>query len=83
LSRDTIPRQDGHKVVAASPQGGINTISGEGLKEAMVDTTLVIELVETSIVMLHVIARSCCCDRQALSDGQLTTECPLLAIGAE
>jgi glutamate dehydrogenase/leucine dehydrogenase len=26
-----ILRQDGHKVVAASPQSGINTITGEGL----------------------------------------------------
>jgi uncharacterized protein YbjT (DUF2867 family) len=39
-----ILRQDGHKVVAASPQSGINTITGEGLKEAMVDTTVVIDL---------------------------------------
>jgi len=35
-------RQDGHKVVAASPQSGINTITGEGLKEATVDPTVVI-----------------------------------------
>jgi uncharacterized protein YbjT (DUF2867 family) len=39
-----ILRQDGHNVVAASPQSGINTITGEGLKEAMVDTTVVIDL---------------------------------------
>ena len=39
-----ILRQDGHKVVAASPQSGINTITGEGLKEAMVDATVVIDL---------------------------------------
>src|SRR5215469_3188924 len=39
-----ILRQDGHEVVAASPQSGINTITGEGLKEAMVDTTVVIDL---------------------------------------
>ena len=39
-----ILRQDGHTVVAASPQSGINTISGEGLKEAMVDTTVAIDL---------------------------------------
>jgi len=36
-----ILRQDSHKVVAASPQNGIN---GEGLKEAMVDATVVIDL---------------------------------------
>ena len=29
-------REDGHKVVAASPQSGINTITAEGLKQAMV-----------------------------------------------
>ena len=28
-------RQRGHDVVAASPQSGINTITGEGLKEAL------------------------------------------------
>src|SRR6516162_7559241 len=30
-----ILRQGGHEVVAASPKSGINTITGEGLKEAM------------------------------------------------
>ena len=39
-----ILRQDSHKVAAASPENGINTITGEGLKEAMVDTTVVIDL---------------------------------------
>jgi nucleoside-diphosphate-sugar epimerase len=39
-----ILRQDGHKVVAASPLSGINTVTDEGLKEAMVDTTVVIDL---------------------------------------
>ena len=43
-----ILRQDGHKVVAASPQNGINTITGEGLKEAPVDTTVVIDLANSS-----------------------------------
>ena len=28
-------RQRGHDVVAASPQSGIHTITGEGLKEAL------------------------------------------------
>ena len=28
-----ILRQSGHDVVAASPQSGVNTITGEGLKE--------------------------------------------------
>jgi uncharacterized protein YbjT (DUF2867 family) len=39
-----ILRQGGHEVVAASPKSGINTISGEGLKEAMVGTQVVIDL---------------------------------------
>jgi glutamate dehydrogenase/leucine dehydrogenase len=30
-----ILRQGGHEVVAASPRSGINTITGEGLKEAL------------------------------------------------
>jgi uncharacterized protein YbjT (DUF2867 family) len=30
-----ILRQAGHEVVAASPRDGINTITGEGLAEAM------------------------------------------------
>jgi uncharacterized protein YbjT (DUF2867 family) len=30
-----ILRQGGHEVVAASPKSGVNTITGEGLKEAM------------------------------------------------
>jgi alpha-beta hydrolase superfamily lysophospholipase/uncharacterized protein YbjT (DUF2867 family) len=37
-------RQGGHDVVAASPKGGINTITGEGLREAMVGTQVVIDL---------------------------------------
>ena len=39
-----ILRQGGHEVVAASPQGGVNTITGEGLKEAMAGTQVVIDL---------------------------------------
>src|SRR5262249_4618954 len=33
-----------HEVVAASPNTGVNTITGEGLKEAMVGTQTVIDL---------------------------------------
>jgi uncharacterized protein YbjT (DUF2867 family) len=40
----TILRQGGHEVVAASPKKGINSITGEGLKEAMAGTTVVIDL---------------------------------------
>src|SRR5215813_2086824 len=39
-----ILRQRSHEVVAASPQSGINTITGEGLKEAMAGTQVVIDL---------------------------------------
>src|SRR3982075_4454356 len=39
-----ILRQGGHEVVAASPQSGINSITGEGLKEAMAGARVVIDL---------------------------------------
>ena len=39
-----ILRQGGHEVVAASPNTGVNTITGEGLKEAMAGAQLVIDL---------------------------------------
>jgi uncharacterized protein YbjT (DUF2867 family) len=39
-----ILRQGGHDVVAASPRSGINTITGEGLKEAMAGAQVVIDL---------------------------------------
>ena len=37
-------RQKGHEVIAASPATGINTITGEGLAEAMKGTDIVIDL---------------------------------------
>lgn len=37
-------RQQGHQVIAASPDTGINTITGEGLAEAMANTDVVIDL---------------------------------------
>jgi len=39
-----ILRQRGHDVVAASPKSGVNSITGEGLKEAMAGTQVVIDL---------------------------------------
>jgi uncharacterized protein YbjT (DUF2867 family) len=39
-----ILRQGGHEVVAASPQSGVNTITGEGLNEVMVGAQVVIDL---------------------------------------
>src|SRR5258708_16137697 len=40
----SILRQGDHKVVAASPKGGVNTITGEGLKEALAGAQVVIDL---------------------------------------
>jgi uncharacterized protein YbjT (DUF2867 family) len=37
-------RQRGHEVVAASPDTGVNTITGEGLKEALAGAQVVIDL---------------------------------------
>jgi uncharacterized protein YbjT (DUF2867 family) len=40
----TILRQRGHDVVAASPQSGVNTITGQGLKEVLAGAQVVIDL---------------------------------------
>src|SRR5690348_1407755 len=39
-----ILREGGHEVVAASPQSGVNTITGEGVREAVAGTQVVIDL---------------------------------------
>ena len=39
-----ILRQGGHEIVAASPNTGVNTITGEGLKEAVAGAQVVIDL---------------------------------------
>ena len=39
-----ILRQGGHKVGAASPKSGVNTITGEGLKQVMAGAQVVIDL---------------------------------------
>ena len=39
-----ILRQGGHDVVAASPNTGVNTITGEGLKEVMIGAQVVVDL---------------------------------------
>src|SRR5690349_8158640 len=46
IGSKTIPvlRERGHEAVAASPNTGVNTITGEGLKEAMAGTQVVIDL---------------------------------------
>jgi uncharacterized protein YbjT (DUF2867 family) len=42
-----ILRQRGHEVVAASPNTGVNSISGEGLEEAMAGAQVVIDLAKS------------------------------------
>jgi len=46
IGSKTVPmlRQGGHEVVAASPNTGVNSITGEGLEEAMAGTQVVIDL---------------------------------------
>jgi uncharacterized protein YbjT (DUF2867 family) len=39
-----ILRQGGHEVIAASPNSGVNTITGEGIKEAVTGAQVVIDL---------------------------------------
>jgi uncharacterized protein YbjT (DUF2867 family) len=46
IGSKTVPilRQGGHEVVAASPKSGVNTITGEGLKDVLAGTQVVIDL---------------------------------------
>jgi uncharacterized protein YbjT (DUF2867 family) len=46
IGSKTVPilRQGGHEVLAASPSSGVNSITGEGLKEAMAGAQVVIDL---------------------------------------
>src|SRR5262245_8532309 len=46
IGSKTVPilRQGGHEVVAASPKTGVNTLTGEGLHEAMAGTQVVVDL---------------------------------------
>jgi uncharacterized protein YbjT (DUF2867 family) len=39
-----ILRRGGQEVVAASPKGGVNTVTGEGLEEAIAGAQVVIDL---------------------------------------
>lgn len=39
-----ILRKSGHEAVAASPKGGVNTVTGEGLKEALTGARVVIDV---------------------------------------
>src|SRR5215469_6746245 len=46
IGSKTVPilRQGGHEVVAASSKSGVNTITGQGLKEAVAGAAVVIDL---------------------------------------
>jgi uncharacterized protein YbjT (DUF2867 family) len=44
----SILRQGGHEVVAASPHSGINTVTGEGLKEALAGAQVAVDLANSS-----------------------------------
>src|SRR4030088_2182645 len=46
IGSKTVPilRQGGHEVVVASPKSGVNSITGEGLKEALAGARVVIDL---------------------------------------
>src|SRR2546429_5511784 len=50
IGSKTLPilRQGGHEVVAASPNTGVNTITGKGLKEALAGTQVVIDLANSA-----------------------------------
>ena len=37
-------KQKGHEVLAAAPNTGVNTITGDGLKEAMAGTQVVVDV---------------------------------------
>src|SRR6202048_5580076 len=37
-------REEGHEVVAASPSSGVNTLTGEGLAEALAGAQVVVDL---------------------------------------
>src|SRR6516225_5808541 len=39
-----ILREEGHEVVAGSPKSGVNTITGEGLREAMAGALVTVDL---------------------------------------
>src|ERR1043166_9914849 len=44
-----ILRQGGHEALAASPNTGVNTITGEGLKEAVAGAQVVVDLANAPV----------------------------------
>ena len=57
-----ILRQGGHEVVAASPNTGVNTITGEGVKEAVAGAQVVIDLANSPSVDCQPNSRARCCN---------------------
>ena len=43
-------KQKGHEPLAAAPNTGVNTITGEGLKEAMAGAQVVIDLANSPLI---------------------------------
>ena len=43
-------RQQGHEVVAASPSSGVNTVTGEGLAEALAGAQVVVDVANCALV---------------------------------
>src|SRR5690606_21054821 len=40
----SVLRDKGHEVLAASPDSGVNTITGEGLADALIDAQIVVDV---------------------------------------
>ena len=74
-----ILRQGGHEVVAASPNTGVNSITGEGLKEAMAGTQVVIDLANSPSWEDKAVLASGTMSR---SPSSARTGCPTTAISA-
>jgi uncharacterized protein YbjT (DUF2867 family) len=43
-------RQQGHDVVAASPSSGVNTLTGEGLEQALAGAQVTVDVAKRAIV---------------------------------
>ena len=91
-----ILRQGGHEVVAASPNSGVNTITGEGVKEAVAGAQVVIDLAnspsfeDTAVLeFFETAGRNLLRRRLQLASGTMSrcpsseqTGCPTMAISA-
>ena len=43
-SKELLPREHGHEAVAASPNSGVNTITDEGLAEALKGASVIVDV---------------------------------------